>query len=135
MTPLLLDTCALLWWLEEALPEAVAAQLLEVGLEGALYVSAVSIWEIGLLARRGRIDLRPDQDAWLARVRASPVLRETPLTADRALASSFLPGDLHADPADRMLAATARDMDAVLVTRDARLLAYAEAGHMQALAC
>ena len=66
---------------------------------------------------------------------AASRIRLTPLTAGQAVASGCLPGDLHDDPGDRLLAATARDLGAALVTRDARLLAYAEQGHMQALAC
>ena len=135
MSPLLLDTCALLWWLDDQLPERIADQVLACGVAGHLYVSSVSFWEIGLLVGKGRLQLKPGPDAWITDVLASPILRERPLSAACALAASFLPGELHQDPADRLLAATARDLDAALVTRDARLLAYAAAGHLQVLAC
>ena len=135
MSLLLLDTCALLWWLDEELPKQIADQVLASGLAGRLYVSSVSLWEIGLLAGKGRLKLRPDPDAWLMNVLASPILKERTLSAACALSASFLPGDLHQDPADRLLAATARELDAALVTRDARLLAYAEMGHLRVLAC
>ena len=51
------------------------------------------------------------------------------------IASSFLPGDPPGDPADRILAATAREYGYTLVTRDRPLLDYAKQGHLQALAC
>ncbi len=51
------------------------------------------------------------------------------------IASSFLPGNLRRDPADRILVATAREHDYVLLTRDAALLDYALEGYVQALAC
>jgi PIN domain nuclease of toxin-antitoxin system len=51
------------------------------------------------------------------------------------IASSFLPGDMPADPADRIIAATAREYELRLVTRDRLLLAYAESGYCRALAC
>lgn len=105
----------------------------------ALFVSPVSAWEIGLLhlkpVERGGLRLFPDPKTWWSRVLARPIFSLTPLTAEIAIDASCLPGDLHRDPADRLLAATARDLGAALVTRDARLLAYAQAGHMQALAC
>jgi len=52
-----------------------------------------------------------------------------------ALDAWFLPGQVHGDPMDRLLIATARRLSAALVTRDDRILAYARAGHMQAIAC
>ena len=51
------------------------------------------------------------------------------------LRSSFLPGSPTGDPADRILAATAREYGFTLVTRDRALLAYGEQGHIRALAC
>lgn len=57
------------------------------------------------------------------------------LTPEVLIASSFLPGGPHGDPVDRMLVATARDLDMVLVTRDKPLLRYGREGHVKALAC
>ncbi|HCV25099.1 MAG TPA: PIN domain nuclease, partial [Candidatus Latescibacteria bacterium] len=65
---------------------------------------------------------------------SSPGLSLAPLTPDIALASSRLPGEIHGDPADRMLIATARSLGATLVTRDRRILEYSQAGHVTTLA-
>ena len=62
-------------------------------------------------------------------------LRLASLTPAAALLSASLPGNLHAGPADRLLASTSRRPGCPLVTRDARLLAYAAAGRMRAVAC
>jgi PIN domain nuclease of toxin-antitoxin system len=62
-------------------------------------------------------------------------LKWAPLTPEVLIDSSFLPGTIHGDPADRILAATARAFGYRLMTRDRALLAYAEAGHLQAVAC
>jgi len=51
-----------------------------------------------------------------------------------AIDACTLPGDFHADPADRILVATARAENATLVTRDEKILAYAQAGHVRVLA-
>ena len=140
MTPLLLDTCALIWsGFGQRLRPGVQQRLTAAGSAGALFVSPVGAWEIGLLHQkpieRGGLRLTPDAKTWLQRVLHQPIFRLAPLTAEVAVDAAFLPGELHRDPADRLLAATARDMGAALVTRDARLLAYAEAGHLQVLAC
>ncbi len=45
-----------------------------------------------------------------------------------------LPGSFHADPADRMIVATARIAGAMLVTRDRRILDYGELGHVAVMA-
>jgi PIN domain nuclease of toxin-antitoxin system len=51
------------------------------------------------------------------------------------IASSFLPGRPPRDPADRIIAATARDYGCTLMTRDRALLDYGEQGHIRVLAC
>lgn len=66
---------------------------------------------------------------------AGPAIRPAPLTADIAVGSSALPGDLHGDPADRLIIATARHLGLPEVTRDPRILAYARAGQIAAIEC
>ena len=56
------------------------------------------------------------------------------LDAKIAIESCDLPGDFHTDRADRFLVATARLDNAVLVTRDERILLYAKSGHVRAMA-
>ena len=57
------------------------------------------------------------------------------LTPAILIDSSFLPGDFHNDPADRIIVATARALDFVVVTRDRAILDYAKQGYVRALAC
>jgi PIN domain nuclease of toxin-antitoxin system len=133
---LLLDTHTALW-LDSGAPMAGAAlAAIEAAAAGpGVLLSPVSAWEIGLLAAKGRITLDLPAPAWLARFLALPGVRLAPLTPEAAVLAASLPGDLHADPADRLLAATARELGVPLVTRDARLLAYAAAGHLRAVEC
>lgn len=104
-----------------------------------VFVSPVSAWEIGLIGgrRRGRsaIGFLPDPQTWLLDVIRRPEIREAPLTSSAALAASFLPEPLHGDPADRLLIATAREMNAALATGDEDILAYAEGGHVKVIPC
>lgn len=87
-----------------------------------------------MLVARGRIALPLPPPSWFEGLVQAGV-RWAPLTPQVLIDASFLPGRIHGDPADRILAATARAFGYRLMTRDRALLAYAEAGHLQALAC
>ncbi len=135
--PLLLDTCAIIWVandepIAKEAREAIAAALQA---DAPVYVSPISAWEVGMLAARRRISLRMTPEKWFDRLLGAPGLRLAELPPSLLIASSFLPGDTPADPADRIIAATAREYDLRVVTRDRRLLAYAESGYCRALAC
>ena len=103
----------------------------------ALLISPVSGWEIGLLAPASAATLcsSPRHKAGSAIFSRRPGMRLAPLVHGTAISASYLPGHLHGDPADRLLIATARELDVPLVTRDQRILAYAAQGHVQAIAC
>ena len=144
MTPppaaLLLDTHAAIWFTEGKLRPETVTLLVPAGKARAIFVSPVSMWEIGMLARRrgdrpSRVQFDPNPERWMANLLAKPAIVEAPFTASMAFAASFLPGELHDDPADRLLVATARELGLPIVTRDHRILAYAEAGHVAAIAC
>jgi PIN domain nuclease of toxin-antitoxin system len=58
------------------------------------------------------------------------------LTTLAAILSTRLPGDFHKDPADRLLVASAIDTGATFVTRDTKILGWAQrTGAMKVLAC
>jgi PIN domain nuclease of toxin-antitoxin system len=57
------------------------------------------------------------------------------MSPDVLIASSFLPGKPPRDPADRIIAATARDLGATLITRDRALLGYGNQGHLSVAGC
>ena len=135
--PLLLDTCAVIWVAndEPIGKEARSAIVAALMADEWIYVSPITAWEVGLLAARGRISLRMSPDKWFDRLLGAPGIRLAEMPPGVLIASSFLPGDDPADPADRIIAATAREYELRLVTRDRRLLAYAESGYCRALAC
>jgi PIN domain nuclease of toxin-antitoxin system len=137
MRPLLLDTCAAIWLAEgAAVAQPARDAIAEVTRHGlALRISPVTAWEIGLMARKGRFRSPLSPQKWFEKLRTLPGIEMCDLDADILMASSFLPGELHGDPADRMMAATAREHDLVLVTRDRALLDYAAEGHMAVLPC
>lgn len=121
---ILLDTHAAIWFANDDVRLGRASQALSDAalLEDALAVSAVTFWEIALLASKQRLDLR-DSPAALRDQLLDGGLVELPLTGDIALLSVELPG-LHADPADRFIAATAITFGATLMTADEKLLGW-----------
>lgn len=137
MPPLLLDTCAALWISEDepVAAGAVAAMSAAQSQGLPIYVSPITAWEVGMLVALRRINLVTTPQRWFTRLLAVAGVKLTALSPDILLESSFLPGKLSRDPADRILAATARDIGATLVTRDRALLAYGRAGHMSVLEC
>jgi PIN domain nuclease of toxin-antitoxin system len=137
MQPLLLDTCAALWLAADAPMAEEAVQAITGAAQAgiAVQISPVTAWEIGLMARKGRFRSSLSPQRWFQRLAGLPGLMVCGLDADILMASSFLPGELHGDPADRMMAATARELGFTLVTRDRALLAYAAEGHLSALGC
>jgi PIN domain nuclease of toxin-antitoxin system len=105
-----------------------------------VFISPISAWEIGLLARpraRGaeRLQFLPNPEEWFARVMAGPGVRTAVLTPDIAIAASFLPGELQRDPGDRFIIATARQLGIPIVTRDRRIAEYSAQGHVQMIPC
>ncbi|MBL8554226.1 MAG: type II toxin-antitoxin system VapC family toxin [Phenylobacterium sp.] len=131
---ILLDTCALIWLTNgDALrPEAVA-ELRSMSADQVV-VSPISAWEVGQLVSKGRLRLAADPLTWFKDA-VSDGLTIAALPPSVLVAASFLPGDSLRDPADRMLAATARAFGYRLMTRDRPLLDFAAQGHLQAIAC
>lgn len=91
---------------------------------GQLFVSVISIWEIGLLESKGRLALFMEYERWITVALATPGLQLAPLTPAIAGLSTRLPGEFHGDPADRFLVATARIEGARLLTKDRQILEY-----------
>jgi PIN domain nuclease of toxin-antitoxin system len=135
--PILLDTCAVIWLAEGQDLAENARRILDDVYEtgGAVYVSPITAWEIGILTSRGRLSLLITPQLWFQRLFDVLNFRLSGMPAEVLIASSFLPGTPPRDPADRIMAATAREYGHVLMTRDRPLLDYAERGHIQAVAC
>ena len=137
MSSLLVDTCAAIWLANGLSVRQATLDALDDALRDGIpiYVSPISAWEIGMLASKKRVTLSVTPERWFGRLLALPGFELTELSTEVLIASSFLPGSPPRDPADRIIAATARDLGATLLTRDRLLLAYAEQGHLSAVAC
>lgn len=134
--PLLLDTHCWIWaqlGLTQHLSRAALAAIRDAESRGGLLVSVISIWELAMLEKRGRVALPRNIRSWIEEALNQPGVSIAPLTPEIAIESGHLPGDLHGDPADRMLVATARVLGATLVTKDDRLIHYSRRRHVKAL--
>lgn len=90
----------------------------------SLVISSISIWEAAMLAGRGRIVIDAPAESWLDELLAVRGLEVMPITPAIAVESVSLPGELHKDPADRLIVATARKLNCPLVTCDQKIEAY-----------
>lgn len=124
---ILLDTHAAVWFANDdarlgrqslAMAEAALA-------EDMLAISAISFWEIALLVSKDRLELHAAAGELRKELLAAGVT-ELPLTGDIAIAAVEL-ADLHGDPADRFIVATAIAHNATLMTADAALLRWSHA--------
>ena len=118
---LLLDTHIWLWSLAEPgrLSKRVRAAVTRA--ENELWVSPISVWELLVLAERGRVKLDDEPRRWVADALASTPAQEAILTFEVAIRSREVML-AHPDPSDRFLVATALVYDLTLVTADDSLI-------------
>ena len=121
---ILLDTHAVLWMADgdHGLGRHSHAIAQQARQEGQLAVSAISFWEIALLAAKNRIELSQPPAELRTELLDTGVL-ELPLTGNIAILAVGL-DTLHGDPADRFIVATAIAHDATLMTADKALLRW-----------
>ena len=127
---LLLDTHALVWLVfgEARLGSKARSAIKLAAEQNQLLISAITPWEIGVLVSKRRIDLYRDLMDWVQDALAMPGLSLAALEPEIAVASTRLPFEMHPDPADRILVATARHLGATLVTADEALLKLGKGG-------
>lgn len=123
---IVLDTHAWIWWLSN--PDEISRAAREA-IDGAMdkeevLISSISTWEISLLVRKGRLELTMPVEDWVARSEALPFIQFVPLDNRIALRSNQLPGEIHDDPADRIIVATALTLGVPLVSKDTRIRDY-----------
>lgn len=119
---ILLDTHVLLWMdrNDNALGEMARSMIEQAWLSGGIAVSAISFWEVAMLAVRERIVLPVPVEVWRADLLQAGI-QEAPLDGGLALMAARLT-DLHRDPADRFIVATALHRKVRLITADTQIL-------------
>lgn len=132
---LVIDTHVWLWLESEPdrLGGPARARIEQAARAGQLWVSVMSVWEIGMLVAKDRIRLSMPVDEWVRQASATPGMQMLGVIPEIALESTRLPDAPHGDPVDRLLMASARLHNLTLVTADEKILAYAQQGHLKAL--
>ena len=118
---LLLDTHIWLWSLSDPAKLSRRVKSALTAAANELWLSPISVWELLVLAERGRIKLDAEPRRWVAEAIDSTPASEAVLSFEVAVRSREIMR-AHADPADRFLVATALVYDLTLITADAALL-------------
>ena len=137
MQPLLWDTFTAIWIYEKARLSPAALEAMRAAYREGVpsYISPITAWEVALLASRGRLQLLIRPERWFSNLFEVPGVCLAEMSPDVLIASSYLPGKPPKDPTDRIMAATARELGATLITRDRALLDYGAQGHVAVLEC
>jgi PIN domain nuclease of toxin-antitoxin system len=121
---IILDTCVLIY--DALSPERLsttARMALDTGeKDQTLACADISLWEIAMLIAKSRLEPGTDGTSFIRDVLAARAVRVLPVSPEIAITSASHPMFEHADPADRLIAATALVHHADLVTSDGRLL-------------
>jgi PIN domain nuclease of toxin-antitoxin system len=119
---ILLDAHVLVW-LDEASPRLGTTTIEQIDSafqSGEVTISAISFWEVSMLVRKGRIRLDMDLAIWRSDFLEQGLI-EIPVTGEIGIRAAGFE-NFHGDPADRLIAATALQCSATLLTADERLL-------------
>jgi PIN domain nuclease of toxin-antitoxin system len=131
MSDLLLDTHIFLWLMngDQKLNKKNQERIEKAVNSGAeICLSAISIWEIGMLVAKQRIMLSQSVDKWIDQAIEISSVKIIELSNEILLDSCSLLGQFHGDPADRMIVATSRMKRIPLITQDEKILSHIENG-------
>lgn len=120
---IVLDTHALIWWADASskLSKKARQATKAEARRRELVASAISVFEIVTLERRGRLEFKVPATEWLDNLRKLPELTIHPITDEIAERAGGLGEVFPGDPADRLIAATALVLGAPLITQDTKL--------------
>jgi PIN domain nuclease of toxin-antitoxin system len=120
---IVLDTVTWIWRASD--PKQLSAKARRaIDQAERVLVSAISVWEVAMLVAKRRIQLDRPVESWVDLALALPGIQLAPLEPAIAVRSTKLPGEFHADPADRIIVATALEYGVPLVTPDERIRAW-----------
>ena len=123
-----LDTHAWIWTVEgDARRIGRRSRQLIAGAEAreAVRISVATVFEIVALHAAGRLRLAKPPEQWIDASLDLPGVRLAELTRPVAMDAGFIPRTALADPLDRLIVATARQLGATLLSADAAILEYA----------
>ena len=132
---ILLDTHTWIWLFNGSieLSQDAIEQINLAGNQGKVFISAISVWELSMLVAKDRVTLSKPIHQWVKDSFSQPGVNLSSMLPEIAIESSFLPGEFHGDPADRIIVSTARINSLILLTRDKKILSYGEQGYVNCL--
>jgi PIN domain nuclease of toxin-antitoxin system len=121
---IVLDTHAWIWHLADPakLSRRGRALIADERENRRLRVSSISVWELLMLLKKGRLELSLSPSAFLQRAQRLSCIDCIPIDNDIARVSADLP-DIHEDPADRLILAAASELGCAVLSKDGRLAA------------
>lgn len=134
ITKLTLDTHVMIWYLEgiNLSPEQVALIDEARGKQG-LFFSNISIWEIAMLALKGKICFSVPLNEWVNKLVSNVKVNLIDISPEILIESCSLLNYNHQDPSDRIIIASCRKIDSHLMTFDQRIITYAKQGYLKVL--
>jgi PIN domain nuclease of toxin-antitoxin system len=127
MSGILLDTHVLIWWRLDLIrlgKDRIRRLQHMESRQQPVTISAITLWEIAMLAARGRMTIAEPPEVWLEEIEHHPLIEVVPLTARIAAESVRLGPGFHSDPADQIIVATARIHGLPLMTADERIIKW-----------
>lgn len=123
---LLLDTHVWIWLMigDKRINQSFKNMVAQSAEKEHLFLSPISLWELGMLVEHKRIELEIDCLDWVEQALEGSDITLLPITPQIAIESTRLPENPHGDPADRILIATAHEHGAILVTHDQKIMSY-----------
>lgn len=131
---IVLDTHIFIWLLngdEKILKADFLSYINEAIQKNSVFIPAICLWEISMLAAKNRIVIAGNALDWIKNAVSAPGINIYPLTPEIAYESAILPDEFHGDPADRIIIATTRILDATLLTFDKKIIKYSEKGYLK----
>ncbi len=120
---ILLDTHVWVWHLMD--PEQLSKKAHDaIRTAQSLLVSVISCWEVAVLVSKQKLLLSTEVEEWVHLSLEEDRVQLVDMTPKIAVLSSRLPGNIHGDPADRIIAATAMQCSCPLITKDEKLIQY-----------
>ncbi|MDR9415980.1 MAG: type II toxin-antitoxin system VapC family toxin [Gracilimonas sp.] len=121
---ILLDTHIWLWWLsgDNLISSDERQALDQYALRNELCISSITIWEVEILDRKGKLSFSPNFELWMQKILNIDSFKILPIQTDVIMAQRSLPEDFHGDPADRLIAATSIKTGNPLATKDQRII-------------
>ena len=133
MNSIIIDTHIFLWLMEGSsdLKDSEIELINKVIHNGQILVPSISIWEIAMLQKLGKITLSMPIKNWIEQSLNQKGIVIAAFDTEILIESVFLPGNFHKDPADRMIVATSRIKKVPLLTHDQRIIEYSNEGYLQ----